>query len=144
MKPNSFEINWHFREEPRVPAAVVASGDPAKELARKLLASDDTKWANWKGVATSDAIVLLGEAESLPWVDGVAYLGSDERAPHLLLPTNREPNVPLDLLQQALIEQSPFPPPLAFIETTNMVVSLSQARELSRDVLKSWLLLKTT
>jgi hypothetical protein len=144
LKPNSFEINWHFREEPRVPAAVVASGDPAKELARKLLASDDTKWANWKGVATSDAIVLLGEAESLPWVDGVAYLGSDERAPHLLLPTNREPNVPLDLLQQALIEQSPFPPPLAFIETTNMVVSLSQARELSRDVLKSWLLLKTT
>jgi hypothetical protein len=139
LKPNSFEIYWHFRKEPRVPAAVVASGDPAKELARKLLASDDTKWASWKGVATSDAIVLLGEAESLPWVDGVAYLGSDERAPHLLLPTNREPNVPLDLLQQALIEQSPFPPPLALIETTNMVVSLSQARELSRDVLKSWL-----
>ena len=140
MKSNSFKINWHFREDPRLPAAVVASGDTAKELARKLLASDDTKWASWKGVATSDAIVLLGEAESLPWVDGVAYLGSDERAPHLLLPTNREPNVPLDLLQQALIEQSPFPPPLAFIETANMVVSLSQARELSRDVLKSWLL----
>jgi hypothetical protein len=140
LKPNSFEINWHFREEPRVPAAVVASGEAAKELARKLLASEYTKWASWKGVATSDAIVLLGEAESLPWVDGVAYLGSDERAPHLLLPTNREPNVPVDLLQQALIEQSPFPPPLAFIESTNMVVSLSQARELSRDVLESWLL----
>jgi hypothetical protein len=120
-----------------VPAAVVASGEAAKELARKLLASDDTKWASWKGVATSDAIVLLGEAESLPWVDGAAYLGSDERAPHLLLPTNREPNVSLDLLQQALIEQTPFPPPLALIETRNTVVSLSQARELSRDVLKS-------
>jgi len=140
LKPNSFEINWHFREEPRVPAAVVASGEAAKELARKLLASDHTKWASWKGVATSDVIVLLGEAESLPWVDGVAYLGSDERAPHLLLPTNREPNVPVDLLQQALIERSPFPPPLALVETRNTVVSLSQARELSRDVLKSWLL----
>jgi len=140
LKSNSFKVNWHIREEPRVPTAVVASGEAARELARKLLASDNTKWANWKGVATSDAIVLLGEAESLPWVDGVAYLGSDERAPHLLLPTNREPNVPVDLLQQALIEQSPFPPPLALIETRNMVVSLSQARELSRDVLKSWLL----
>jgi hypothetical protein len=121
----------------------VASGETAKELARKLLASDHTKWPNLRGVATSDAIVLLGEAESLPWVDGVSYLGSDDRAPHLLLPTNREPNVPADLLQQALVEQSPFPPPLAIIETRNTVVSLSQARELSRDALRSWLLTAT-
>ena len=139
MKSNSFKIKWHFREEPRVPAAVVAFGDVAKDLARKLLASDDAKWPSLKGVATSDGIVLLGEAVSLPWVDGVSYLGSDERAPHLLLPTNREPNLPLDLLQQALIERSPFPPPLALIETKNTVVSLAQARGLSRDLLRSWL-----
>lgn len=122
-----------------MPAAVVAFGDVAKDLARKLLASDDAKWPSLKGVATSDGIVLLGEAVSLPWVDGVSYLGSDERAPHLLLPTNREPNLPLDLLQQALIERSPFPPPLALIETKNTVVSLAQARGLSRDLLRSWL-----
>ena len=85
----------------------------------------------------ADGIILLGEAASLPWVDGVSYLGSDERAPHLLLPTNREPNVPLDLLQQALIERSSFPPTLALIETRNTVVSLALARELSRDVLRS-------
>lgn len=143
MKSNSLQITWHFRGEPRVPVAVVASGETAKELARKLLASDHTKWTSLRGVATSDAIVLLGEAESLPWVDGVSYLGSDDRAPHLLLPTNREPNVPADLLQQALVEQSPFPPPLAIIETRNTVVSLSQARELSRDALRSWLLTAT-
>ena len=143
MKSNSLQITWHFREEPRVPVAVVASGETAKELAKKLLSFDAAQWANWKGIATSDTIVLLGEAESLPWVDGVSYLGSDERAPHLLLPTNREPNVPADLLQQALIEGSPFPPPLAFVETRNMVVSLSHARELSRDVLKSWLFTAT-
>jgi MoxR-vWA-beta-propeller ternary system domain bpX5 len=123
-----------------VPAAVAAFGTVAKDLARKLLASEEAKWESWKGVATSDTIVLLGEAESLPWVDGVSYLASDERAPHLLLPTNRDPNVPLDLLQQALIEQCPFQPPLAFVETRNMVISLSQARALSRDVLRSWLL----
>jgi MoxR-vWA-beta-propeller ternary system domain bpX5 len=123
-----------------VPAAVSASGTVAKDLARKLLALDQTKWESWKGVVTFDTIILLGEAESLPWVDGVSYLGSDERAPHLLLPTNRDPNVPLDLLQQALVEQSPFQPPLAFVETRNTVISLSQARELSRDVLRSWLL----
>jgi hypothetical protein len=121
----------------------VASGETAKELAKKLLASDYTRWASWRAVATPNTIVLLGEGESLPWVDGVSYLGSDDRAPHLLLPTNREPSVPSDLLQQALIEQSPFPPPLAFIETRNIVVSLSQARELSRDMLKSWLLTAT-
>jgi hypothetical protein len=143
LKSNSLQITWRFREEPRVPVAVVASGETAKELATKLLSSDQMQWTNWKGVATSNTIVLLGEAESLPWVDGVSYLGSDERAPHLLLPTNREPNVPTDLLQQALIERSPFPPPLAFVESRNMVVSLSHARELSRDVLKSWLLTAT-
>ena len=122
-----------------MPAAVIAFGDVAKDMARKLLASDDAKWPSLKGVATSDVIVLLGEAVSLPWVDGVSYLGSDERAPHLLLPTNREPNVPLDLLERALIERSPFPTPLALIETRNTVVSLAQARELCRDVLSSWL-----
>lgn len=122
-----------------MPAAVVGFGDNAKDLARKLLTYDDARWASLKGVATSDGILLLGEAESLPWVDGVSYLGSDEHAPHLLLPTNREPNIPLDLLQQALVERSPFPPPLALIETRNTVVSLAQARELSRDVLRSWL-----
>lgn len=122
-----------------MPTAVAGFGDVAKDLARKLLTLDDTKWPSLKGVATSHVIVLLGEAVSLPWVDGVGYLGSDERAPHLLLPTNREPNVPLDLLQQALIERSPFPPPLALIETRNTVVSLAQARELCRDALSSWL-----
>ena len=139
MKLNSFKLEWHSAKEPRTPAAVVGFGDVARALARKLLVSDHTKWASLKGVATSDGIVLLGEAESLPWVDGARYLGSDERAPHLLLPTNCEPNVPSELLQQALIEQSPFPPPLALIETRNIVVSLAQARELSRDLLRSWL-----
>lgn len=122
-----------------MPTAVVGFGDIAKDLARKLLTYDDARWASLKGVATSDGILVLGEAESLPWIDGVSYLGSDEHAPHLLLPTNREPNVPLDLLQQALIDRSPFPPPLALIETKNTVVALAQARELSRDVLRSWL-----
>ena len=137
MNSNFFKIKWHFREQPRIPAAVVGFGDVAKDLARKLLASDQAKWPSLKGVAAADGIILLGEAASLPWVDGVSYLGSDERAPHLLLPTNREPNVPLDLLQQALIERSSFPPTLALIETRNTVVSLALARELSRDVLRS-------
>ena len=139
MKSNSFQIEWRFREEPRTPAAVVACGSVARDLARKLLKSEDAKWADLKGVATPDAIVILGESESLPWVDGVSYLGSDERAPHLLLPTNREPSVPSDLLQQALIERSRLAVPLALIESKNTVVSLAEARELSRDKLKSWL-----
>jgi hypothetical protein len=119
---------------------VVAVGKVAREFAKRILASDDLSMALLKGIVTSDTIVLLGEPESLPWVDGVSYLGSDERAPHLLLPTNRDPNVPLDLLQQALIERCPFPPPLAMIESRNTVVSLSEARQLSREVLTSWLL----
>jgi hypothetical protein len=105
----------------------------------KVLARDDSFLVRWSGVAASDTVVFLGEHESLPWVDGASYLGWDERTPHLLLPTNREPDVPLDLLERVLLQRCPFPPPLAVIDTLNLVISLSQARELSREVLANWL-----
>jgi hypothetical protein len=134
-----FRVNWRSREEPRVPAGVLASGAVARRLVVKILDLDDSFLARWQGAAISDAVVLLGESESLPWVDGVDYLGWDERAPHLLLPTNRDPDVPLDLLERTLVQHSPFPPPLAVIPARNLIISLSRARALSREILTSWL-----
>ena len=139
MTSRGFRIAWGDRQEPRLPCAVAASGAVSRALAEKLLGSERTDWSRWRGAAASDTLILVGEADSLPWVDGVSYLGSDERAPHLLLPTNRDPGLPLDLLQQAVMERSPFPPPLAVLERRNLVVSLSQARELSPDLLRAWL-----
>lgn len=122
-----------------MPIAVVACGEAAKKLAKKLVATEAGDLAKWKGVATPDTLVVLGETDSLPWVDGVSYLGADMDAPHLLLPTNREPNVPLDLLERALLRRSPFPPPLAIIPERNLVVSVANARYLAWEALNLWL-----
>jgi hypothetical protein len=100
---------------------------------------DDLSLAQWSAVSTSDVLVLLGDGQTLPWVDGVRYLGRDPLAPHLLLPTNREPDVPVDLFERALIHRSPVPSPFAVVPELGKVISLSSAKELSRQVLASWL-----
>jgi hypothetical protein len=76
---------------------------------------DDLSLTQWTAVSTSDVLVLLGEGQTLPWVDGVRYLGRDPLAPHLLLPTNRTPGVPVDLFESALIQRSPVLSPFAVI-----------------------------
>jgi MoxR-vWA-beta-propeller ternary system domain bpX5 len=100
---------------------------------------DDLSLTQWSAVSTSDVLVLLGEGQTLPWVDGVRYLGRDPLAPHLLLPTNRKPDVPVDLFERALIQRSPALAPFAVIPELGKVISLSSAKELSRHVLASWL-----
>ena len=104
-----------------------------------MLFRSGVRLAKWKGVTTPDTLLLLGEADLLPWVDGVGYLGADASAPHLLLPTNRQPSVPLDLFEQALLRLSPYPPPLAIIPERNLAVSVANARELAWDNLNLWL-----
>jgi hypothetical protein len=124
---------------PLAPAGLVAFRTAALELARKLLAMDDLSLEQWTAVSTSDVLVLLGEGQTLPWVDGVRYLGRDPLAPHLLVPTNRTPGVPVDILERALIQRSPMLSPFAVIPELGKVISLSSAKELSRQVLASWL-----
>jgi len=124
---------------PLAPAGLVAFRAAALELARKLLAMDDLSLTQWSAVSTSDVLVLLGDGQTLPWVDGVRYLGRDPLAPHLLFPTNREPDVPVDLLERALVQRSPVLSSFAVIPELGKVISLSSARELSRQLLVSWL-----
>jgi hypothetical protein len=132
-------VNWNDRTVPLAPVGLVAFRTAALELARKLLAMDDLSLTQWTAVSTSDVLVLLGEGQTLPWVDGVRYLGRDPLAPHLLLPTNRTPGVPVDLFERALIQRSPVLSPFAVIPELGKVISLSSAKELSRQVLASWL-----
>lgn len=124
---------------PLAPVGLLAFRTAALELARKLLAMDDLSLTQWSAVSTPDTLVLLGEGQTLPWVDGVRYLGRDPLAPHLLLPTNREPDVPVDLFERALIQRSPVPPPFAVVPELSKVISLFSAKGLSRHVLASWL-----
>ncbi|HEX5719145.1 MAG TPA: hypothetical protein VF179_23485, partial [Thermoanaerobaculia bacterium] len=91
--------------------------------------------ARLTGVAGQDLIVLLGDSAFLPWVEGAAYLGRDARAPSLLLPTNREPTVPLPLLERALVLRaghSKAEPPLAVLLDPPFLASVLEARPLVR------------
>jgi hypothetical protein len=133
-------ITWHPRAIPLAPVAVVAQGKAAYRLAKRALARDDATLADLSGIVGRDLIVLLGDAERLPWVDGALYLGQDAAAPNLLLPTTLEPSVPLPLLESALRRQAPeLPPPIAAVPGTRSLFSLAAARPIARETLRRWL-----
>ena len=98
-------VRWVPRSEPLAPFACVARGAAAQALGRALLAWDAARLARIKACAGDDLLLLLGEGPDLPWQEGITYLGRDEAAPHLLLPTSRRPDVPVDLFARALAGQ---------------------------------------
>jgi hypothetical protein len=128
-------VSWAPRDEPLAPRAVAAAGPAARTLARRLLAEPDEALGALRGVAGEDVLVLLGEAEALPWADGVLYLGRDPRAPGLLLPTALAPDVPPDLLERALTARHPAP--LAVLPPR--IVPVGAARPVARARLAAWL-----
>ncbi len=94
------------RAAPLAPRAAVARGEPARALAGRLLALADDELAALTAVvgeaAGAPVCVVLGPADALPWVDGVGYLGRDDAAPGLLVPTAVAPDVAPALLERAV------------------------------------------
>lgn len=144
MKDEQVPIAWRPRAVPLEPVGMAARGEAARALARRLLARSDEELARLTGVAGQDLVVILGNAGHagypldtalLPWVDGAIYLGRDARAPSLLLPTNREPTVPLPLVERALVARaglSKAEPPLAVLLDPPLLASVLEARSLIR------------
>ena len=117
---------------------VAARGTDATCLAHRLLRDPDSL-AHYKGVGAPGLLVMLGEEERLPWVDGVVYLGHDPECPSLLFPTNREPSVPAALLQRSLALVHNQPGPCALLLDPPSIVPLSEARTVARASLIKWL-----
>lgn len=138
MKDELVPIAWRPRPAPLEPVGMAARGEAARALVRRLLARSDQDLARLTGVAGQDLILLLGNAGDtalLPWVDGAIYLGRDPRAPSLLLPTNREPAVPLPLVERALVLRAgrlKVEPPLAVLLDPPLLASALEARALVR------------
>jgi hypothetical protein len=109
MSGSIVPIAWRAREQPLPPSAAVAIGPDASRLAERLSTRDDAALARLVGVWSrekSGAIVVIGEAADLPWIDGVRYLGRDPRAPALLVPTTLEPDVPIELVARAIVRRA--------------------------------------
>jgi hypothetical protein len=134
-------IHWAQRETALTPVGMAAVGDRARALARRLLRDDFAPpLERLRGAAADDALVLLGEAAGLPWVDGAVYLGKNGRAGSLLVPTNMTPSVPVDALERALAGRfANIPPPIVILPAHGLVFSAAPALPLDRKQLARWL-----
>jgi hypothetical protein len=140
MMPSfQFEISWGPRRAPLLPVAVAARGEAALRLARRLLLLDDESLARLSGVAGHDVIVVQGEAEDLPWVEGVGYLGVESEAPFLLLPTNYEASWPAPLLARAFAARVGESETIAVLPQPGLLVPMKSARPVSRGTLTHWI-----
>ncbi|BDI29533.1 hypothetical protein CCAX7_15840 [Capsulimonas corticalis] len=135
-----FPITWRSRATPLEPVAVAASGVAACAIAQRLLASSEEALATLTGVAGDGFLILMGPTESLPWADGVVYLGRDPMAAELLIPTMLAPSIPVALLAGAMALRAPdVKPPMALIPDWPALASLSAARTVARESLARWL-----
>ncbi|MBZ4420437.1 hypothetical protein [Myxococcus sp. RHSTA-1-4] len=133
-------VRWGPRSEPLEPLAVAGEGPVALALARRVLSEDDARLASWSGVAGPGVLVLLGPAESLPWVDGAVYLGRDSAAPSLLMPCALAPNVASSMLERALLARVGMEgTPVAVLPASGHLVSVGAARPVDRATLTAWL-----
>ncbi len=133
-------VTFTARGDPLEPLGVAGIGKVAIALARCALARDDGVHTSWRGVASGDAVLIFGESESLPWVDGAQYLGRDPAAPHLWMPTAHRPNVPADALERALLRHAgALAPPLAIVLDPHRIISVAKASPIVRARLQAWL-----
>jgi hypothetical protein len=142
MRDDLLPVSWRPRLAPLDPVGVAARGEAARAMAKRLLARDEEALSRLSGVSGPGLSILLGDAPALPWVEGAAYLGRDAHAPSLLLPTNREPTVPLPLLERALLIRATrlhAEPPFAVLLDPPLLASTLEARPLIRSQIQAWL-----
>lgn len=134
-------IRWRQRETALTPVGVAAVGGPARALARRLLRDDlPLPIDRLRGAAADHALVVLGEAADLPWVDGAVYLGKDVKAGSLLVPTNVAPSVPMDALERALAGRfADIAAPVVVLPADGLVFSAAASLPLSREKIARWL-----
>ncbi len=137
--PPQLPVTWRPRPEPLAALAVAGVGPVALALARRALAAEDPHLGAWSGVAGPGLLLLLGQTETLPWVDGAVYLGKDPAAPSLLLPCALAPDVALALLERALVAHAAAGTPLAVLPRSGHLVPVGAARPVARETLAAWL-----
>jgi hypothetical protein len=108
-------------------------------LGARLLVEPPEALSRLTGVAGERLLVVSGDADALPWVDGVTYLGRTPEAPALLLPTAFAPSWPVALLERALLRQANGATSLAVLIDPPLLVPLAEARRLDRAAIERWL-----
>jgi hypothetical protein len=100
------QLRWRERTQALRPAGLVAPRMLAQSLLADLARRDTGALQGLAAVATSSMLVLLGEEAKLPWFDGVRYCAPAPDAGGLWLPTARAPELPADLVHEALRQRT--------------------------------------
>lgn len=132
-------LAWTPRPCPLSVRAVVATGAAARALGRRVADLDEEALQSLTAVAGDDVFVVLGNSSALPWIDGVIYLGRDEAAPDLLLPTAVAPTIPAALLEAAVRRRVPRLAPVAVLPAPARLIPCGAARAIDRGRLAAWL-----
>lgn len=112
---------------PLTPGGALASGDVARALVQRLVSGGGAV----RGVVAEDVLVVLGD---VPWVDGLTWLGQDEAARGLWLPTWQAPTVPVGLVGRAVAGTVGLPAVLL----PDLVVSVVEAAPFDLQRLQRW------
>jgi hypothetical protein len=136
----AFAVTFVPRDDVLAPVAVVAQEHVARALAQRVLALDDERFGELRGAAGGSVMIVTGEADALPWVDGVTYLGRDLAAPRLLLPTTARPDIALDIFEGAIARHAAaLPPPWAVLTKPPRIFSAAYPVVMSRVYIQKWL-----
>ena len=130
-------VRWRARSEPLQAVAVAAIGRSAAALARTLALRDVAHLDGLSHTWGNSHLLIVGSAASLPWADGVIYLGAEPTTPRLLIPTCQEPDLPLPLFERTLRRRLGNPTGrLAVVPRLRSVIDASKLTPLSRRALE--------
>jgi len=138
MSATPIAVRFVPRAEPLLASAIAAPRAVWPALVKRLLREPDASLAELRGAVTEQTAVIVGEASRLPWVDGLVFLGRDERAPRLLMPTALAPNVPMELFARALFKRHPDGVAPALLLDPMRVVDVRSASPLDRQGIEAW------
>ena len=144
-EPCQFSLTWTTRSPPLEPKAVMAVGEVMITTLKERI-FEVSPIPSLRGIyvpvhpegPSNPIVILLGPTPELPWVDGVQYFGEDSDSPGLLWPTHSRPQLPVELVHQALISSHPKGQYIFY--APNYLIPLDEAQPID---LQSWPRIKT-
>lgn len=94
----------------------------------------DEQLKQLRGGVADGVLILLGTETNLPWSPGIVYLGAEDSAARLLMPTALSPPVPAEWIERAVCKRI-HRYPVAVLPQAGALISVSKARPISREVL---------
>ncbi|WP_392564369.1 hypothetical protein RHO13_02060 [Orbus wheelerorum] len=127
---SNIQVKWQWLNSKKISnvCAALAFGDIRLVLTNYLLHNVDIDiYKQLKIVLHDEVIVLIGDKELLPWIDGIQYAGYDDIEPRLWRPAHRVPSVDISLLADSLCNRYEQEPLLVW-DNPKAIISINKAQ----------------